>query len=89
MFTTAHSEEEIFITEDIYEFEPGKMVTVRVTVNDCRLEEQYADIALPPFGPQQQPQPEALVVLARPRRAPVKAKAKADPNKMMVVKVRR
>ena len=79
--------EEYVVLEDTFAVEPNRLITVRVTVNDCRFEEDYADILLPPL--QQQQFPEEFVVLARPRKTPGKAKAGSAPNKMMVVKVRR
>jgi len=66
------------VTEDTYLLEPGKLVTVRVIVSDCDLEEQYSDILLPG-----QQCPEEFVVLAKPRPRP------KNRNEMMVVKVRR
>ena len=77
--------------ENIYGFEPDRLISVRVIVDyDLKREEEFTDIILPlPFGAQeqhpQQQQPEEFVVVARPRK---KNKKNKDRDRMMVVKVR-
>jgi hypothetical protein len=83
MFTEA-----IYETEDTYVFEPGRMVTVRVIVNDYTEEQP---IALP--GQQQQFPDEItlqegdMLCMVAKGKSPGKAQAKAAPNRKVRVLV--